>query len=43
MEKKTTRQEIFRGNDLTVQRVGQRAKAEKVPYGAELLDRYFDG
>ena len=43
MEKKTTRQEIFQGNDLTVQRTGQRAQAEKVPFGTELLGRWFDG
>ena len=42
-EKKTTRQEIFHGNDYTVQRKGQRAVAEKVPYGEQLLGRYFDG
>ena len=33
-KKKTTRQQVYHGNDLTVQRTGQRAKAEKVPYGS---------
>ncbi len=43
MNEKTTRQEIYSGDMLTLQRVGQRARAEKVPFGSELEGRLFDG
>ncbi len=38
-----SRQEVYRGDDLVVQRPNQRATAEKVAYGEPLLNRYFDG
>ena len=37
------RQEIYCADELVIQRSGQRAVAEKVPYGEEVLNRYFDG
>ena len=37
------RQIIYNADELVVQRAGQFAAAEKVPYGEAVLGRYFDG
>lgn len=43
MSRQTQRQEIYNGDALTLQRVGQRAKAEKVPFGTDIKGKLFDG
>lgn len=42
-EQRDSRQEVYRGDDLTVQRKGHRAQAEKIPFGADIEGVLFDG